>query len=73
MNCKWRGPKLRDILLRAGISTADPEGQHAAFACHSAPVQGGEDWVRFLSSIGSAESIVNLEKILSAPRLRDPT
>lgn len=36
MNCKWKGPRLRDILLRAGlnIESADPDRSiHVAFAC----------------------------------------
>jgi sulfite oxidase len=37
MNCHWRGPRLRDVLLRARPSL---EGKgHVAFACYSTDVQ----------------------------------
>ncbi|EMC93949.1 hypothetical protein BAUCODRAFT_215892 [Baudoinia panamericana UAMH 10762] len=41
MNCKWTGPKLRDVLERAGIALGDAEKQtaHIAFACYSTPCQ----------------------------------
>ncbi|KAL9103015.1 MAG: hypothetical protein Q9163_001905 [Psora crenata] len=40
MNCEWRGPRLRDILLAAGVSK---ESGHVAFACYKTHVQG-DDW-----------------------------
>ena len=43
MNCKWRGPKLKDVLHDAGINTHDLKGAHVAFACHKTHVQGS-DW-----------------------------
>lgn len=43
MNCAWKGPKLRDILHEAGLFVPNLQGQHAAFSCSQAPVQG-EDW-----------------------------
>ena len=42
MNCAWKGPKLRDILLEAGLKNTDHVEQHAAFSCFQTPVQGGE-------------------------------
>ena len=44
MNCKWRGAKLRDVLLDAGVDVEDVSGKHVAFSCHKVPVQGGENW-----------------------------
>ena len=44
MNCKWRGPKLRDVLNEAGINIKNIKDYHVAFACHKVPVQGGESW-----------------------------
>jgi sulfite oxidase len=44
MNCKWRGPKLKDVLEKAGIAL-DPEEvekAHVSFACYSAPTQESE-------------------------------
>lgn len=43
MNCKWKGPKLRDILHDATLDVHDIEQSHVAFACYKTPVQGG-DW-----------------------------
>ena len=42
MNCKWRGPKLRDILDDAGINIQDLQGAHVAFACYQTHVQNSE-------------------------------
>lgn len=44
MNCKWRGPKLSDVLQRAGITlpheTEQKDGAaHVAFACTATPCQ----------------------------------
>ena len=41
MNCKWRGPKLRDILNKASIDVKSAKGSHVAFACYKVPVQRG--------------------------------
>lgn len=46
MNCKWRGPRLRDVILRAGphVDTEDSsQGLHVAFACYKAKCQD-DDW-----------------------------
>lgn len=43
MNCTWKGPKLKDVLLEAEPTVPNTEGQHAAFSCFQTPVQG-EDW-----------------------------
>ena len=43
MNCTWKGPKLRDVLQKAGLKDQVLSGQHAAFSCYQTPVQG-EDW-----------------------------
>lgn len=44
MNCKWRGPRLRDVLLKAGveIERAKWADAHVAFACHQTPCQDDE-------------------------------
>ncbi|KAI5292431.1 hypothetical protein KEM55_007797 [Ascosphaera atra] len=35
MNCRWRGPRLRDVLIKAGVSPdADTSGLHAVFSCY---------------------------------------
>ena len=42
MNCRWRGPRLRDVLLRAGLRVSDAEHNkslHVAFACHQLECQ----------------------------------
>lgn len=45
MNCCWRGPRLRDILLRAGLELGEEEMEtaHVAFACNAVPCQD-DDW-----------------------------
>lgn len=42
MNCKWKGPRIRDVLLRAGLrdEAADPDREmHVAFACYQVRCQ----------------------------------
>lgn len=46
MNCKWRGPRLRDVILRAGLRVdfdGSSRGLHVAFACYKAKCQD-DDW-----------------------------
>lgn len=45
MNCTWKGPRLRDVLSRAGLDLTDDEAQtaHVAFACNAVPCQD-DDW-----------------------------
>lgn len=45
MNCTWRGPRLSDVLLRAGLDLNDEEMKtaHVAFACNAVLCQD-EDW-----------------------------
>lgn len=44
MNCKWRGPLLRDVLTKAGIDVAEERWKdaHVAFACFQTPCQDDE-------------------------------
>jgi sulfite oxidase len=47
MNCLWKGPRLRDVLLAAGVGN-DMIGEkgykgHVAFACYEKPCQD-EPW-----------------------------
>lgn len=42
MNCKWKGPRLRDILLRAGVKE-DREGLHVGFSSYKVKCQE-DDW-----------------------------
>ncbi|KAF2090736.1 sulfite oxidase-like protein [Saccharata proteae CBS 121410] len=41
MNCKWRGPRLRDVLLKAGLDVDKPEWDdvHVALASEQNPTQ----------------------------------
>jgi sulfite oxidase len=39
MNCSWKGPRLSEVLKRAGISVEDDEKAHVAFACFQTEVQ----------------------------------
>ena len=45
MNCKWKGPRIRDVLLRAGLKdkTSDSRsGKHVAFASYQVKCQDDE-------------------------------
>ncbi|KAI9374629.1 Oxidoreductase, molybdopterin-binding domain-containing protein [Aspergillus egyptiacus] len=41
MNCKWKGPRLRDILRKAGVDEARP-GLHVAFSSYQVHCQEDE-------------------------------
>lgn len=43
MNCRWRGPRLRDVLQKAGMADKSLERGHIAFACYHTGVQE-DDW-----------------------------
>ena len=45
MNCKWKGPRLRDVLLRAGLRVnSTPNCKiHVAFSCYQVKCQE-DDW-----------------------------
>jgi sulfite oxidase len=46
MNCKWKGPRLRDVILRAGLRvdvTDPPREFHVAFASYQVKCQE-EEW-----------------------------
>lgn len=46
MNCKWKGPRLRDVILRAGLrvdATDSSREFHVAFASYQAKCQH-EEW-----------------------------
>ena len=43
MNCRWRGPKLKDVLNKAGVNLADMMKGHVAFACYKTQTQD-DDW-----------------------------
>ncbi len=71
MNCKWRGPKLCDILNSAGINVQDVKGAHVAFACYKTLVQGSE-WYGGSIELdralrGSADVLIALEVFFAVP------
>jgi sulfite oxidase len=39
MNCTWSGPRLSDILARAGVNISENSAGHVAFACMQAECQ----------------------------------
>ena len=65
MNCRWRGPRLRDVLLKAGVNDGSQDKGYIAFACYHTEVQddsrygGGIELERGLSQ--GAEVILALE------------
>lgn len=75
MNCLWKGPRIRDVLLRAGVPERryGEEDLHVAFACHQALCQNDEF---FETSVElwrvmdiDSEAILALEVRLSAEAL----
>lgn len=43
MNGRWRGPRVRDVLRRAGVRESEPEGLHVAFSAYQVKCQD-DDW-----------------------------
>ena len=43
MNCKWKGPRLRDVLLQAGVTSNLNQGLYVAFSCYQVQCQE-DDW-----------------------------
>ncbi|KAK2794540.1 hypothetical protein FQN52_008121 [Onygenales sp. PD_12] len=39
MNCAWRGPRLRDVLERAGVRADNKGGMHVVFECNLLPCE----------------------------------
>lgn len=40
MNCAWKGPRLRDVLLAAGVeSSSQPVQRFVEFGCHAVECQ----------------------------------
>lgn len=64
MNCKWRGPRLRDVLLSAGVEVE----AHVAFACHQTPCQDDE-W--YGASIPLARAMSEDADVLVALEVRN--
>lgn len=45
MNCEWIGPKLRDVLIAAGLNDSgetENDSFHVQFACHAVPQQDAD-------------------------------
>ncbi|KAI9766398.1 MAG: hypothetical protein M1835_007190, partial [Candelina submexicana] len=55
MNCKWRGPRLRDVLNKAEVSVPPGEKAHVAFACFQTPCQE-DSWYGGSIELGRAMS-----------------
>ena len=75
MNCKWRGPFLKEVLNDAGINVQDLKRAHVAFACYKTRVQdsawygGSIELDRALRD--SADVLIALEVFLLYHRIRD--
>ncbi len=39
MNCVWKGPRLKDVLIEAGVEMDDYKAGHVEFACHQVTCQ----------------------------------
>lgn len=60
MNCRWRGPRLRDVLLRAAPALLDDDDDddernelHVAFACNAVPCED-DSWYGASIDMGRA-------------------
>lgn len=74
MNCRWRGPKLKDVLDHAGINVQDLTGAHVAFACYKTKVQNS-DWYGGSIELDralrdSADVLIALEVLLMCQKNR---
>lgn len=67
MNCKWRGPRLRDVLLSAAVEV-EGGAAHVAFACHQTPCQD-DDW--YGASIPLARAMSEDADVLVALEMND--
>lgn len=69
MNCTWRGPRLRDILLAAGLQDVPTEPHnygtdtHVAFACHAVECQE-DSW--YGASIPLARALREIADVILA-------
>ena len=63
MNCRWRGPKLRDILNKAGVNLRDVKNGHVAFACYQTQTQN-DTW--YGGSIGLPRALRDDAEVLLA-------
>lgn len=65
MNCRWTGPRLRDVLLKAGVSVSAEEEKKAQveFACHQNP-SPEEEW--FGTSIPLKKAIAEEAAVIIA-------
>lgn len=73
MNCKWRGPRLRDVLSKAGINMekANWSQAHVEFGCHQNPSQD-EQWYGSSISLETAMAW-DAEVIIALEVARIPT
>ncbi|TKA73805.1 hypothetical protein B0A55_05529 [Friedmanniomyces simplex] len=70
MNCKWTGPRLKDVLERAGISldASEKDDAHVAFACNSATCQE-DTW--YGASISLSRALREDADVLLALKMND--
>ena len=67
MNCKWKGPRLKDILDQAQVNIGTG---HVAFSCYKTRVQG-TDW--YGGSIELARAMKEEADVLVALEVPRPT
>ncbi|KAJ4266157.1 hypothetical protein NW762_004137 [Fusarium torreyae] len=70
MNCKWTGPRLRDVLSKAGINleNGDQERAQVEFACHQNP-SPEEEW--FGTSIPLEKAMALESDVIIALKMND--
>lgn len=70
MNCKWTGPRLKDILEKAGITLTKEQRKtaHVAFACYAIECQD-DTW--YGASIDLARALRDDADVLVATKMND--
>jgi sulfite oxidase len=70
MNCKWRGPLLKDVLEKATIDLPKDQyaNAHVAFACHQTQCQDA-DW--YGASIPLSRALKDTSRIMLALEMND--
>ncbi|KAK3640488.1 hypothetical protein LTR56_011826 [Elasticomyces elasticus] len=68
MNCKWTGPKLKDVLERAGVSLDQNAEAHVAFACNATLCQE-DTW--YGASIPLSRALRDDADVLLALKMND--
>ena len=70
MNCRWKGPRLRDVLNEAALHVPEPPKAHVSFACHAMPC---EDDTWYGGSIPLQRGMREDAEVILALEVRPPS